>query len=416
MAGAGGRQEMLTPDRLSLLRLRRYYAEQYKVWKQALDWTVCLYLIVPALVIGGGLYIEWLDQLPAWSLQVPWTMLPVLLFLYMLLSPLRAFVEEADKLFLLQRPGWINRLRGWGMVYTALTDAILYALVLGLLFPFLTGVLELSAASLLWCWLYTVLVSLLVKVAQRQWLEGRRGWRSKLAVLMVQALLGAIYAVPLAVLAYQPMWQAGALLVVVPLLVAVVRSRLRSRGSFELDMLAERSARLFSTSLLMSQVVENRQPLIKMKRPLFFPRSGRLFKSQDGGAVLAELRIKAFIRSGDKLWTWVGFISLSSLALLALPPLLRCLVVPGFILLGMYWQSLHWKVWTEEPLLKQFKWEERTLRRGRALSRFWMIAPATLVWSIVAGMGLGGAAVVWLPAIVLLIWYSSNRTALKRAD
>ncbi len=207
---------MLTPHRLFVIRLRHYLIEQYKVWRQALDWTVWLYLLVPGLVIGIGLYREWWIEMPGWAVMVPWTLFPLPFFLYMSMSSLRTFTEEADKLFMLQRPRWLRCLWIYGMLYTGVKDMLVYALGFATILPFLVHILNLSMASLAWSLLFTGLVSILVKLVSHRIVAGRRGARKWLAAAAVTIVSGFIYIATLIAFAHEPMAIAVAALLVLP--------------------------------------------------------------------------------------------------------------------------------------------------------------------------------------------------------
>lgn len=43
---------MITPAKLFKKRIVSDWKFQYKVWRMAIDWTVALYIVIPAIILG----------------------------------------------------------------------------------------------------------------------------------------------------------------------------------------------------------------------------------------------------------------------------------------------------------------------------------------------------------------------------
>ena len=67
--------------RLLFIRIRQNWNYQYSHIKSILDWTVMVYLIVPAIIIGALVYRSWWLELPSW----------IGAFLYRLYSPFLSY-------------------------------------------------------------------------------------------------------------------------------------------------------------------------------------------------------------------------------------------------------------------------------------------------------------------------------------
>src|SRR5690349_9932300 len=90
-----GVDELIKPGHLFLIRLKRYAKEQLRAWGSVMDWTVWVYLLVPAIVISGGLYRDLWQGLPEWAPYVPWTWLYPLALFIMMSGRMRTFLDEA---------------------------------------------------------------------------------------------------------------------------------------------------------------------------------------------------------------------------------------------------------------------------------------------------------------------------------
>ncbi|WP_313999853.1 ABC transporter permease [uncultured Paenibacillus sp.] len=183
---------------------------------------------------------------------------------------------------------------------------------------------------------------------------------------------------------------------------AAVRLKLRAKGTYASDVYEESKARVASASLLLSQVTERKgKPLIRLGKPLLFRGSGRLFRRSDAGTVLAEMRIKAFLRKLENVRLWFGFFSVSSSAVLLSPGWVALILALLLPLLAAVWAHRHWKDWLQEPFVAQFRWEKTAMRQGASISRFWLIMPGVVILSVLTGFSIGG----WLGiAAVPAIW------------
>jgi len=67
---------MITPTKIFYKRVISEWKFQYSVWRMAIDWTVALYIVIPAIIFGVCQYIE------LWQTQLPWlSNLPLQLFI-----------------------------------------------------------------------------------------------------------------------------------------------------------------------------------------------------------------------------------------------------------------------------------------------------------------------------------------------
>lgn len=396
-----------TPGRLVRYRIANYIKEQIRVWRTALDWTVWVYLLVPGLLIGGGTYRDlWRDP-PAWLIDLPTELALIPLTVYLLLGRLRTWLEDADAVFMLQRTAWTSRLIYGGALYTMAVQTLGTALLFGLLLPWLRlgGGFGWSYLAL-WA-LYTLgcksFFTVLKRVVEARW----RGWRRWLFETLIIIGVVAAYVLPIvrdadaALLASCTVLAFGAWSL-------AFAAKLRQRGSFETDIREERSARLASTGLLLTPVMEQK-PTVQLKKPVVFRRSGRLLRNSDAGTMLAEMRLKSFLRKLGNVQLWFGFISASTMAIFLSPSWLGLGLAAVLPLLAASWVHGQWKEWADEPFIAQFRWEEKALRRGSALSRFWIIMPAALWLSAIAGAMTAGwiGALIGLP-IGLGVWYTAN--------
>lgn len=113
---------MITPAQLFFRRVRAEWRFQYGVWKTAIDWTVALYIVIPAALIGLNYYaLLWKNQY-GWmeGLSFNWLLIAVYIFAWS--GWIRTFMEEGDQLFLLRCKGWVKRIVALGLGYSVVLN------------------------------------------------------------------------------------------------------------------------------------------------------------------------------------------------------------------------------------------------------------------------------------------------------
>jgi ABC-2 type transport system permease protein len=403
---------MFTPGQLFRIRLRQETSRKLKAWGSVMDWTVWLYLLIPGIVISGGLYRElWLDM-PEWAFGVPWIVLyPILMFVLLLLAGEVAVpVEAADKLLLLQRPQWLQALKVRAMMYAAVKNAMILVVPFGVLLPFLLRVEALTWLQIGMSYSYTVVVCLIVAFGGLGRQGKRSGWRKWLLEGSLLLLFGFAYVAPMIGGAALPALLLWSTLIGILVMIAIMIMAIRTPLRFEAAVKEAETARHRSTEMLMSQVMES-QPLIRWKRPYIFRRSQRIFrKRDDAGTLLAELRLKAFLRAMTHLRVWASFTSIASYAVGMVPVPVAFVLLVSLPMVGNSWLQLQWRQWFTEEFIAQFRWTDADVKRAMWLSRFWLLLPPILIWSGIAGYKLDGMWTALLSAAVGgLVWRAIKR-------
>ncbi|MFS0726114.1 ABC transporter permease [Paenibacillus sp. 1P07SE] len=401
---------MLNARQLFALRLRRYAAGQYRVWKGALDWTVWLYLLVPALFIGGGTYLEIWRQPPEWMLQLPAGWYPAILLLPLLLGRLRTFLEEADVLFLVQQRRWLLTVMRLGMIYTLLVQMLTTALIYIPLMPYLVRGLGLSWEFIVIGYLWTVVFKMISAVTASL-LDARwTGWRRYAIHITAFVVIATVYVYAMLQWLQQPLLIGCAgLAAAFAVLVLLCQWKLRMRSSLYADIASEQDARLASTKLLLAQAAPAK-PIGRQKQPLVMRRSGRIFRSSEPAVILAEMYMKSAIRQFSYLRLVIGYFSVSITAVLLSPLWLGIVLVLILPVLVGSWQRVQWEQWRSERFVVQFRWGDEAGAEGLARSKFWLLLPGVLILGLVAGLSWAG----WWGALLAMAggalgWWTTSK-------
>jgi ABC-2 type transport system permease protein len=389
------RPKRWTPGRLLLSRIARFWREQFRIWRTAFDWTVLLYLVVPGLWMLGGLWLEMLREPPAWLTALPPELAVALFALLLFAGRLRTFLEDADALVLLQRRNWIRTLKIGGAVYTLAVTAVSTALAFAALLPWLRLHDAFDAGGLVLWAVLTAACRSLAAAARRLVASLLGGWKRWAAHIALSLALIAYYAWAIFAADGSAGWLGACAAPAFAGWAAAVGFLARMRGGYETDLRAELRARTASAGLLVSAAGIEHKPAPEWKRPIVFPRSGRILRASDPGAVLAEMRIKAFLRQFRRLGQGFQIIAVSAVALISVPGWVSPVLAAVLMALVASWLQRDWREWMDEPFVSQFRWEEAAVRRGATLSRFWIMLPAAVWFAGVAGWRFAG----WLGAL-----------------
>lgn len=405
---------MLTPGRVALRRIRANARFQYRAWRMAVDWTVALYIVIPALFFGGYQYVLWWQEPPYWLKQVPYFMWRSALFLFTVSGTVRYFVEEADQLFLVQRSDWFRRMMAWGAAYSLGLNLIWTVLLGVLLYPLLTGVYGLGLPGTVALFLVIFLFKADVMIV-KQLIEIRvSGWRGFLLRLLLLPVAGLLFGVCSMAFSNQGYAAGGAVVLVLALaLLWLLPGRLRKKGAFYHDVRREQQEKMKAAGLLLSMggIPAPRKPRLRRKRPLLFPGSGRLFRSRTPENVLAESLIKAVYRNSSKL-KLMGYAAAAYSAAVVVCPAgsYRWMIWLAVSALFVWMAKAFAKDAASESYVRLFHWED-----GVRFEAFWKTGagislPGCLLLAVLTGfLELPGwQALLMLPAGAAAAWVWSR--------
>lgn len=399
-----------TPASLFRSRVARYARFQWRALRSVVDWTVALYIALPAAGFGLYQYISWWKEIPAWLQPAIFVLdahpLVPLLLLFLLAgrAVIRTFVEEADRLHIQRSEEWYGGLRRRGMAYTLLASACWVALLLVLAAPLLVRGLDWSLPQCAWLFAVLAPVKLLLGLAI-DWTRLRlKGWRRRMAEAGIYAGGAAAAAAAYALGAAGPFPALLAFAALLGLLAPAIRARLAQPGAFAYEVGVERDARLRLAAALLQAAGSVSPGSRSRSGPWLFRRSQRLFRRRTAGHALAEFAVKAFFRSGTQLRLYVQFTAVGTFAVWYVPGFLKWAVWPVLLLLLALWMKQYAKEVWACGYLKLLPATPEMKYSALPTALFALSTPAALWISLMAGLsigaGIGGAAGALAGAVV----------------
>ncbi|WP_212982227.1 ABC transporter permease, partial [Bacillus paramobilis] len=148
-------------------RLRYEVRRKWKSIRSITDWTVALYIIIPALIFMGIYYRSlWIEELS--MEETVYFGLGLFAFYVITYSRgVRSFFEQADSLFLISYPAHMQKLIQYGMTYTFIRIAITNVIVVVAMLPVLMKSIGVTKIQVVLFWLFFTVFRFLLSLLTR---------------------------------------------------------------------------------------------------------------------------------------------------------------------------------------------------------------------------------------------------------
>uniref|UniRef100_UPI003D1DE882 ABC transporter permease n=1 Tax=Kroppenstedtia sanguinis TaxID=1380684 RepID=UPI003D1DE882 len=375
----------MTPWDLFKRRLLEEWRFQYRVWRTVLDWTVILYLGIPALVFlwiqyrSGWEADSWIGDVPSWG----WIGIS---YLFLWSGKIRLGLREGDLLFLRQQRKWMQTLMGSGLVYSFLFHMLATGGFLLLSGPLLIGHWNLSREEVGIWGVFLLLVRWDLSLFRCMWASVVPAWKRWMGYTFFGVGLFPIWAalVPWS-LSSPTVTKFGWILAAV---VAwfLLRCRLTAEGLFLDDVAREQEYRLrFVAWFLQGGGVLPRRKDFQPRRPWLLRRSQPLFRQRTCAAILAESVLKPLLRLGKHLRVYLQMAGLLLVGVLWVPGPMKAVVSLLSWFLFYFWGRSCWREFTSSTGVSLFPWEKGTIREAFRIYTFWVTLPGFSLISLGTG-------------------------------
>ena len=357
-------------------RLREEIGFQTRVLRSVFDWSIILYMVIPAFIVMGFVYIEmWQDVHLYWSDDIPLFLLVGIALLLLLRGNFRTFLYEADTLFLLQQSYIFYPLKKWSFHYSLLrlfaeTGGLIILIlpILCLAYGYRTTEVLLLFVFLFSCRLLMITIKKIVTQNVLKW------------SLLIMIWLLAIYS--FTVLSSWILF--GINIVTIGIVYVVYRTYyVQSKSYFLQDLDLEREERSRYISLIFGFSTEvEKSPKIRGTKPRFFFPSRKIFQNQDQRERygLLELLLKSFLRNAVLLSGYINLIGISIIALFIMPVWAKWFIFFAFILFINSWIKSIYEKLLDHQFFTVIPYDEQCLPFVWTLFRRWVGIPViTLV-------------------------------------
>jgi len=366
------------------VRLKQHYIRIYKVLESICDWSVWLYIIIPALVIFIGFYREWWMEIPQWAINIPWDLVSMILItLIICIGQIKIFVEDADQVVLIQKPNWLLSLKRFGLVYSWFVLQLTTICVPLVLLPFLVLVSKWTAGHIFMLVTYVAISSIIPLIVNHRLTITASWWKKLLLQLLIFIINSCIIIVPMFLyLAHiLPYWIGMIFYFIVALI--LIRNYVMTPLNFQQHLTIANESKLMFTQAILSQSMELTSTS-KRKRPILFKNSQRLSRRKDVGSIIGEIFLKSLMRDYNQLKVWLMFLSVSCFAVTQVPGYAPLAIILFLAYIAFNLFNLQWELWCKQDFVSLYmKLVEQPLKARRA-ARNPLIALFILIWLIVA--------------------------------
>ncbi|WP_045926427.1 ABC transporter permease [Bacillus siamensis] len=360
----------MTGRALFFQRMFHFWRYQWKVFQTVIDWTVALYIVLPAAALAVYQYAEWLNGrglLDRAAGVLGWGWLYVFSVLLLCTGFIHTFLLEADHVFLVHAKYLMKKLKRYALLYSMFLSLIKWGVLAVLLFPLWRqyGDCTFSAYSGIFCCLSGFHAAILAVHRQRKIRRQTVGHQAAGWLKAAVLLAGACFMIRFAAEWYW-LWPAGCILFICSVLLTWKEAE--SLSAFEEEVLEENRRKLSFAAFVLMLSHDVQLPNVKKKgrsKPFLYPGSKHIFTKRSAYTAWKELFFKVLIRNGGYLRQLYLLTAAFTALILVLPLLLKPAALILFTLVSRYAASLLFDRITDKPVLSGIKRDSDDYFRAR---------------------------------------------------
>lgn len=336
-------------------RLIHEWRYQFGVIRTVVDWTILLYLLIPALVLAPFLYRDMWEYIELyWSEKIPFGFMLFLLLLLSSSGNFRTFLMEADVLYLLQRRQLIHHLKIYSFLMSFFQIILGSALLFVIVLPILKLVYHQTTLEVLQLFL-TIIAFRMISITFKK-ITPRQLFNWVVMPVIFIAGLVLLFKVDLMALGL-----GSAVCIVAVSIYHFTQMPKMSRWFFkEIEVEREESVKYIRLIFALSPDIEKVAKGTKKKPLLIYRKSGRIFSVRNKRNGLLELTIKGFLRNKADLKLFIQMTLLASSAIFILPLWLKWVVYLSFIIFMNIWLKSTFEKMLKSPFFAVVPFDKET--------------------------------------------------------
>lgn len=344
--------------KLFFSRLIKNWRYQWNVFRSIADWTVIIYILVPAVIFCGIIYRSWWIELPVWIHNIPFIIPFFFLSFLAWIGHIRTYLVEADKVFLVKQLNLVWRLKILSYCNSLLWQILVMGTGFLCLLPFLLHYYLLSWQEILVLFVY-------FNALQSCFLLLKYHIRKIASIFQKSFIMFFLFLICIwssqwiyrivANQYYVPVYVISGILLILSIFFSL--KALHKIGSLDLHIEMEQERKTSMVQFIYLAAPEIEKPVImNRKKPRTFKNSKRIFKKRTPSNGFIELFIKIILRNSSYLYGYFMLINSTTWAMIIVPPLwLKIIIFIGFSIMMYGWLISLWnKVCQYHPLMKKY--------------------------------------------------------------
>ncbi len=374
----------MNSSQLLFHRIRENWKYKYKMIKTIIDWTILIYIVVPAAIITIFVYRSWWIDPPFWIASVPFPLIFAVYFFLLWGGNFKTYTREADIIFLRKNEKLMLGMKRGGIIISYLTEVLLAVFLAVLISPLWIIHYGLSLKELVLFIGIWVSLRWLVMAVNGQLDVHLKGWRNLVRSIPVVVGAGSIWW-----LSYKAL-QSGSLLLVFMIIILngitsmlLLKKRFTTIHTFEQDLLIDEKDKSKYTEMIFGLSMDMEKlpkPKPVRKSPRLYSESNRIFKNRSPRNGFLELFIKATTRDMEYVRGYFQILGTTVAAIIILPPLwLKITIAAGGVLFLTVWIGSVWhKLIGSHPFTKKYSGDEGYIKGKQVVTAVLLIPFVTI--------------------------------------
>ncbi|AYF06209.1 ABC transporter permease [Bacillus paramobilis] len=363
-------------------RLRYEVRRKWKSIRSITDWTVALYIIIPALIFMGIYYRSlWIEELS--MEETVYFGLGLFAFYVITYSRgVRSFFEQADSLFLISYPAHMQKLIQYGMTYTFIRIAITNVIVVVAMLPVLMKSIGVTKIQVVLFWLFFTVFRFLLSLLTR-FIHVRVGKRWLLWIIknVMFSISLTFFGVSLLLIYKNPFYSILSIGLAVLLIIVLIKEKLNYKNCFFKEVEKEKEESMRWTSGIMQVGGHTAKPSSSNKKPWMFPRSKK-FLGKKKESRIVESFLKEFFRTSSARIFYIQILCISTVSIIMSPRWIAAIILAFTLVAISRYARDYWNEFTKKMFLHLYCDEGKLLLLRWKADRY-LLLPVLLLYGIV---------------------------------
>ncbi|GAB6451195.1 ABC transporter permease [Bacillus luti] len=363
-------------------RLRHEIERKWKSIRSVTDWTVALYIIIPAFIFMGIYYRSlWVNELS--MEETIYFGLGLLVFYLVTYSRgVRSFVEQADSLFLISYPAHMQKLVQYGMIYTFVRIAITNGIVVVIMLPVLMKGIKVTEIQIVLFWVFFTIFRFLLSLLTR-FIHVRVGKRWVLWIVknVIFSMSVSFMGISLFFIYKNPFYSILCISLAISLIIVLVKEKMNYKNYFYKEVEKEKEESMRWTSGIMQVGGHTVKPSSSNKKPWMFPRSKR-FLGKKADSRIVESFLKEFFRTSTARIFYIQIVCISTASIIMTPRWIAAIILVFALFAISRYARDYWNAFTQKMFLHLYCEEGKLLLLRWKADRY-LLLPAILLYGII---------------------------------
>ncbi|WP_026594286.1 ABC transporter permease [Bacillus sp. UNC437CL72CviS29] len=385
-------------------RLRYEWQRKWKSIRSVTDWTVALYIIIPAVIFSGIYYRSlWTREL---TVEEPaYFLIGLFVFFFATYSRgMRSFFEQADSLFLIQHPVHMQKLIKCGMIYTCIRISIMNSIVTLIMLPILVKSMGASLLQVVLFWLsFTVFRCMLSLLVRYIYVRGGKRWVLWIVKIIVFFMSFICLGSGVFLGFKHPVYAVLFIIALIGISLILIKQKMNYQRFFFKEVEKEKEESMRWTKEIMHFSGQTTKPS-NNSRPWLFPRSKHILGKKSDSRII-ESFIKEYFRSGTSLSFYIKIILMSATSIKVTPWWIALIIIVFSCVAIARYSGDQWNEFAKKMFLQLYCEQGKLLwLKGRAT--MCLFIPAVLIYAtvILAQFYLLPAIIIGIFLLIVIGW------------